>query len=199
MTSHGDGVNPLRPYYIRPSIGERAEPAAPGPNAFSSASARNATTSSAAVATTPSRYASKARDMFGDVDYKGFMDEDAPSMARSAKELLDDLVWKYTSVLMAQPFEVAKTILQARNQDENALASASEENVFARSFSSQGLGIYEVYSSTSMVTPDTASFFLPLHVLTRSTSTTPTRKATNLHSLHTMAPTRPQAQCEAAA
>lgn len=145
MTSHGDGVNPLRPYYIRPSIGERAEPAAPGPRAFASASARSATTSSSAVATTPSRYASRARDMFGDLDYKGYMDDDAPSMARSAKELLDDLVWRYTSVLMAQPFEVAKTILQARNQDENALLSASEEtNVFARSFSSQGLGIYEV-------------------------------------------------------
>ncbi|KAJ4148097.1 hypothetical protein LMH87_002584 [Akanthomyces muscarius] len=157
MTSHGDGVNPLRPYYIRPSIGERAEPAAPGPKAFSSASARNATTtSSAAVATTPSRYASKARDMFGDLDYNGYMDEDAPSMARSAKELLDDLVWKYTSVLMAQPFEVAKTILQARNQDENALLSASEENVFARSFSSQGLGIYEHDSDSE---GDESTFF----------------------------------------
>lgn len=144
MTSHGDGVNPLRPYYIRPSIGERIEPAAPGPKAFSSASARSATTSTAVVAA-PSRYASKARDMFGDLDYKGYMDDEAPSMARSVKELLDDLIWKYTSVLMAQPFEVAKTILQARNQDENALLAASvETDVFARSFSSQGLGIYDV-------------------------------------------------------
>ncbi|OAQ95776.1 hypothetical protein LLEC1_07732 [Akanthomyces lecanii] len=95
--------------------------------------------------------------MFGDLDYKGYMDEDAPSMARSAKELLDDLVWKYTSVLMAQPFEVAKTILQARNQDENALLSASEENVFARSFSSQGLGIYEQHDSDSE--GDESTFF----------------------------------------
>ncbi|ATY61546.1 mitochondrial fusion (Ugo1) [Cordyceps militaris] len=140
MTSHGDGVNPLRPYYIRPSIGERVEPAAPGPKAFSSSSARNATASSAVA--TSSRYASRARDMFADLDYNGYMDDDTPSMTRSVKELLDDLVWKYTSVLMAQPFEVAKTILQARNQDEKALLSESvETEVSAMSFSSQGLGI----------------------------------------------------------
>lgn len=149
MTSHGDGVNPLRPYYIRPSIGERAEPVAPGPKAFTTPSARSATvTASAAVASSSNRYASKARDMFGDLDYNSYIDDDGPSVARSVKELVDDLFWKYTSVLMAQPFEVAKTILQARNQDEQALLTASvETEVFARSFSSQGLGIYEVRRS----------------------------------------------------
>ncbi|KAM3457683.1 hypothetical protein MY5147_009477 [Beauveria neobassiana] len=151
MTSHGDGVNPLRPYYIRPSIGERPEPAAPGPKAFSSTSARNATVS------TSSRYASRARDMFGDLDYKGYMDDDAPSMARTAKELLDDLVWKYTSVLMAQPFEVAKTILQARNQDENALMSESvETEVSGMSFTNQGLGIQDHDSDSE---GDESTFF----------------------------------------
>ena len=34
------------------------------------------------------------------------------------KTLVDELLWKYTSVLMAQPFEVAKTILQVRLQDD---------------------------------------------------------------------------------
>lgn len=160
MTSYGDGVNPLRPYYIRPSIGERVESASgagaavPGPKGFSSAAARNATTSAAVGATSSSyRYANKARGIFVDMEYNGFMDDDEPSVARSVKDLLDDLVWKYTSVLLAQPFEVAKTILQARNQDENALLATSvETEVFGRSLSSQGLGIYEVGFLHEMMT-----------------------------------------------
>lgn len=146
MSSRGDGVNPLRPYYIPPSISERVEPVVPGPKDFSTAASRNATASTAIA--TSSRYANKARDMFGDLgdlDYKAYLDDDSPSMARTVKDLLDDLIWKYTSVLMAQPFEVAKTILQARNQDENALLTASEEvQGLAKSASSQGLGMYEV-------------------------------------------------------
>lgn len=79
-----------------------------------------------------------------DLDYKGYLNDDSPSMAQNVKELLNDLVWKYTSVVMGQPFEVAKTILQARNQDENASTSSVETEVFARQFSSQGLGIDDV-------------------------------------------------------
>lgn len=154
MSSHRDGVNPLRPYYIPPSISERVEPVVPGPKDFSAAS-RNATAS--AAISTSSRYANKARDMFGDLgdlDYKTYLDDDSPSMARTIKDLLDDLIWKYTSVLMAQPFEVAKTILQARNQDENALLTASEEVQglgFGKSASSQGLGMYEVRTARLLV------------------------------------------------
>jgi fusion and transport protein UGO1 len=32
------------------------------------------------------------------------------------KELLDQAMYKYMSVLLAQPFEVAKTVLQVRSQ-----------------------------------------------------------------------------------
>ncbi len=136
MSSNREGVNPLRPYYIRPSIGERVDKVSvPAANPF--AEPRNATTSAT------NNYTSKARDMF-DLDYKGYLTDDTPSMTQNVKELLDDLVWKYTSVLMAQPFEVAKTILQTRNQDENAIMSSVETEVFARQFSSQGLGIFDV-------------------------------------------------------
>lgn len=37
---------------------------------------------------------------------------------QTIKDLVDELVWKYTSVLIAQPFEVAKTIMQVRRQDD---------------------------------------------------------------------------------
>ena len=137
MSTNKEGVNPLRPYYIRPSIGERVDHV-PVPSANPFGEPRNATAS-----TSSASYSSRARDMF-DLDYKGYLNDDSPSMAQNVKELLNDLVWKYTSVVMGQPFEVAKTILQARNQDENASTSSVETEVFARQFSSQGLGIDDV-------------------------------------------------------
>lgn len=104
MSHHKEGVNPLRPYYIPPSIGEEPIPA-PGPQAFAHGNATG-------------KYASKARDIFSDIDYKDYLSEPSPSAIQTVKELLDELLWKYTSVLLAQPFEVAKTILQVRSQDD---------------------------------------------------------------------------------
>ena len=101
-----EGVNPLRPYYIPPTIGDEPLPA-PGPHAFSDGAATG-------------KYTSKARDIFSDIDYKDYISEDSSSVVQTVKDLVDELLWKYTSVLMAQPFEVAKTILQVRSQDEAA-------------------------------------------------------------------------------
>ncbi|KAI1128613.1 mitochondrial carrier domain-containing protein [Nemania abortiva] len=110
MTSTREGVNPLRPYYIPPRIGEQAE-SLPRANPFSNSTA-------AANTTTSAKYASKARDIFPDIDYKEHLDDISPSTIESIKQFIDELLWKYTSVLMAQPFEVAKTILQVRVQDD---------------------------------------------------------------------------------
>ncbi|KAL2255393.1 hypothetical protein VTK26DRAFT_3463 [Humicola hyalothermophila] len=119
MSHHNDGVNPLRPYYIPPTIGEPPDVVpTPGPRAFSQANPAG-------------RYASKARDIFPDIDYKDYIAEPSPSVVQTVKEVLDELLWKYTSVLMAQPFEVAKTIMQVRRQDDpgglQAAAEAAEE------------------------------------------------------------------------
>jgi hypothetical protein len=114
MSTNKEGVNPLRPYYIPPSIGETPEPAA-GASSYSHA---NATTA---------KYASKARDIFPDIDYKDYISEPSPSVIKTVKDLVDELLWKYTSVLMAQPFEVAKTILQVRAQDDGQLVVAEAE------------------------------------------------------------------------
>ncbi|TDZ30179.1 Mitochondrial fusion and transport protein ugo1 [Colletotrichum spinosum] len=116
MSTQGDGRNPLRPYYKPPVIGEVPDPtSASGPNPLS-AQARNATSQ---------RYASKARDIFSDIDYKDYISEPSPSVVQTVKDLLDELLWKYTSVLMAQPFEVAKTVLQVRSHDDLTLAPAT--------------------------------------------------------------------------
>ncbi|KAJ2896689.1 uncharacterized protein MKZ38_005289 [Zalerion maritima] len=124
MSSNREGVNPLRPYYIPPSIGEplAGGPAAtPRPNPFS-AGPSNST-----------QYANKARDIFSDIDYKDYISEPSPSVVKSIKDLIDELSWKYTSILMSQPFEVAKTILQVRAQDDlGAVPSAPSTPIAQR-------------------------------------------------------------------
>lgn len=116
-----EGVNPLRPYYIPPRIGEQAE-SLPRANPFSHHTSNTTTTATttaaAAAATATAKYSSKARDIFPDIDYKDHLDELSPSAVQSIKQFIDELLWKYTSVVMAQPFEVAKTILQVRVQDD---------------------------------------------------------------------------------
>ncbi|KAG8355005.1 hypothetical protein FVEN_g7140 [Fusarium venenatum] len=115
MSTHREGVNPLRPYYIPPSIGEPSETvtkSSPSPNPFPDG--RHVTAAG-------ERYASKARDILSDLEYNDYLGDTSPSMVQNAKSLIDELLWKYSSVLMAQPFEVAKTLLQVRNQDENAI------------------------------------------------------------------------------
>ncbi|KAI1805968.1 mitochondrial carrier [Daldinia bambusicola] len=109
MSTTREGVNPLRPYYIPPSIGEQTGKLPSQPNPFSQGNA---------TASTSSKYASRARDIFPDIDYKDHLEDISPSTIQSVKSLVDELLWKYTSVMMAQPFEVAKTILQVRSQDD---------------------------------------------------------------------------------
>ncbi|KAF3771143.1 hypothetical protein M406DRAFT_97072 [Cryphonectria parasitica EP155] len=106
--NHRQRVNPLRPYYVPPTIGESNFESSniPGPNAFS----RSANGSA--------KYASKARDMFSDLDYKDYISEPSPSVVGNIKEVINELMWKYTTVFLAQPFDAAKLILQVRTQDD---------------------------------------------------------------------------------
>lgn len=112
QSSNRQGVNPLRPYYVPPSIGEPSvEPTnIPGPNAFSRSAAANGPSSG--------KYASKARDIFSDIDYKDYLAEPSPSVVGNVKDVINEMMWKYTSVFLAQPFEAAKLILQVRSQDD---------------------------------------------------------------------------------
>ena len=59
--------------------------------------------------------------MLSDLDYGDYLGEVSPSVTEILKGLMDQGIWKYTSVLMAQPFEVAKTVLQV--QDASAVAT----------------------------------------------------------------------------
>ncbi|KAJ4418623.1 hypothetical protein N0V82_005414 [Gnomoniopsis sp. IMI 355080] len=119
--SHRQGVNPLRPYYVPPTIGEpTVEPTnIPGPTAFS----RSANGSSSA------KYTSKARDIFSDLDYKDYIAEPSPSVVGNIKDVVNEMMWKYTSVFLAQPFEAAKLILQVRSQDDLGALGAAPASV----------------------------------------------------------------------
>lgn len=138
MSTQRDGVNPLRPYYIPPTIGDPSDKLPKSnPKPFSSGGNQ----------TGNSHYASKARDMFSDLDYNDYISDNSPSVVQNVKDLLDELLWKYTSVLMAQPFEVAKTILQVRSQDENAgllETPAPEPEVLKKRTSTFGSSTYDV-------------------------------------------------------
>ena len=107
MSASREGPNPLRPYYIPPSIG-------PPPDVTGAASSASHTFSNR-NGTAPT-YASSARDIFSDIDYSDYVPEGSLSTVDMIKELLDQALYKYTSVLLAQPFEVAKTVLQVRSQ-----------------------------------------------------------------------------------
>ncbi|KAE8367398.1 hypothetical protein BDV27DRAFT_72767 [Aspergillus caelatus] len=96
MSSSREGLNPLRPYYSPPSMGLEASNATSSPPDASSAHV----------------FGSSARDLLPDLDYSDYL-ENSPSVSSWIRDALDRALWKYTSLLTAQPFDVAKTILQA--------------------------------------------------------------------------------------
>jgi fusion and transport protein UGO1 len=107
MASH-EGPNPLRPYYRPPSIGERISDSMP------SSSLGNSSTSSASKAAASPSFGSSARDMLSDLNYNDILGEGASTTGESLRSLADQALWKYSSIFMAQPFEVAKMVLQVK-------------------------------------------------------------------------------------
>lgn len=93
----------MRPYYKPPSIGLPQDL----PGAANSGSHGLPKNGSAAS------YASSARDFVSDIDYT---DYGSPSTVESIKKQLDEWVYRYMSILLAQPFDVAKTVLQVKSQ-----------------------------------------------------------------------------------
>ncbi|EQL00109.1 Mitochondrial carrier domain protein [Ophiocordyceps sinensis CO18] len=155
MPTQGGEVNPLRPYHKPPTMGDGN--AAPT--------------------------AGLARHVFADIDYKDYIGES--SMGQTMKELVDELMWKYASVLMAQPFEVAKTILQAKDQGDNA-ASAPPMKTHARwgqTSSSRGISAHDNQDSDSE--GDEMSYFTS----TAPETPTPSSRGRAARARHAASPT----------
>ncbi|TKA24586.1 hypothetical protein B0A50_06346 [Salinomyces thailandicus] len=101
MTTAKDrSPNPLRPYYVPPSVG-------PAP---SSTTAQSPHTARPHPAGARGASGSIAGDLFPefDLDFK----TSAGEAWSASRQLFDALLYKYLSVLLAQPFDVAKTVLQ---------------------------------------------------------------------------------------
>jgi fusion and transport protein UGO1 len=105
MSTYRDAPNPLRPYYRPPSIGIPQD--VPGTTSAGTHGLGPKNGSAAAYAS------SAARDMF---DYSDYLSESSPSSVEAVRKVLDDWMYKYFSILLSQPFDVAKTILQVRSQ-----------------------------------------------------------------------------------
>lgn len=114
-----EGPNPLRPYYIPPSFGS------PSDILHNKSSAPNISNKNAlSNLSSTASFGSSARNILADMDYSDYLSESSPSSGVSIKHILEHAIWKYTSVFLAQPFEVAKTILQVHlsNTETRGLA-----------------------------------------------------------------------------
>ncbi|KAI9698115.1 MAG: mitochondrial fusion and transport protein ugo1 [Bogoriella megaspora] len=107
MTTSSDAPNPLRPYYRPPSVGVAYD------TPQSNASAHTIPGSNRTVPVPRAKsFGTSARDILSDLDYGDYLPESSPSTSELVKRLANQAVWKYTSVFLAQPFEVAKIVLQ---------------------------------------------------------------------------------------
>ena len=117
-----EGPHPLRPYYRPPSIGNPPSPNLP-----------NATSSTGAS------LGAGAGNILSGFSYDDVVgDTSSWTGGIGIKALLDDAIWKYSSVFMAQPFEVAKVVLQVRlNEALDDKAAAQSTDSYSRASSSR--------------------------------------------------------------
>ncbi|KAG9229230.1 mitochondrial fusion protein-like protein [Amylocarpus encephaloides] len=106
--SNRDVPNPLRPYYRPPSINIPRD--IPGTTSAGTHGLGPKNGSAAAYAS------SAARDM---LEYGDYLTDSSPSSVEAVRKTLDDWMYKYFGLLLSQPFEVAKTILQVRSQGDS--------------------------------------------------------------------------------
>lgn len=117
MSTPREGPNPLRPYYVPPSVG----PSGPQNGTF----ATNAGSKHVSSTSTNS-FGSSARNILADMDYTDYIPESSPSSTAIVKALVEQAIWKYTSVFLAQPFDVAKTVLQVQAGGQAQRVQAKE-------------------------------------------------------------------------
>ena len=127
MSAPREGPNPLRPYYIPPSVGAPSGTLANGSTAPHIGSKY--------ASTSTNSFGSSARNILADMDYSEYFSGSAPSAKEVVKQLAEQATWKYTSLFLAQPFEVAKTVLQvhvARSASKSSAQGQAEERTRRR-------------------------------------------------------------------
>lgn len=79
------------------------------------------------------------------MDYSEYISESSPSPTAMMKGLVEQAIWKYTSVFLAQPFEVSKTILQVQVARQGQKQAARVEDDMRRRPGNYRRDSYEVY------------------------------------------------------
>jgi fusion and transport protein UGO1 len=156
MSGPQEGPNPLRPYYIPPSVGPRPF------SGSNSSEAPNLGSKPASSFSDPRpSLGSSARDLLSDLDYSDYLSDKTPSATAVVKGLVDRALWKYSSVLLAQPFEVAKTVLQV--QLDASPCGAVNEDMRRRPAKYRE----EAYEVCSISNPETMALTVPPDPLRR--------------------------------
>ena len=137
MSTPREGPNPLRPYYIPPSV---------GPSGPQNGTLPTNAGSKIVSSTSTNSFGSSARNILADMDYTDYIPESSPSSTAVVKGLLEQAIWKYTSVFLAQPFDVAKTVLQvqAGGQAQSAESKVAVSDDMRRRPGSYRRDSYEV-------------------------------------------------------
>ena len=83
------------------------------------------------------------------MDYSDYLSDSSPSATEVIKQLSEQALWKYTSVFLAQPFEVAKTILQVHIAAADSKSLVQRQNAEAMrkrpgAYRNDDGGIYDV-------------------------------------------------------
>ena len=109
MSIPSEGPNPLRPYYVPPST----ESTSLVLRELSSPISHTSKNVSSTLSTSKS-LGSSTRNILADIDYSEYLSDTSPSPGEVARSLLEHAFWKYTSIFLAQPFDLAKTVLQVQ-------------------------------------------------------------------------------------
>ena len=98
----------MRPYYVPPSVGSPSD-LHTYPSTASNIGSKNASITSAT-----NSFGSSARNILAEMNYKEYTSDTSLSNSEIGKQLVEQAIWKYTSIFLAQPLEVAKTVLQVQ-------------------------------------------------------------------------------------
>ncbi len=126
MSTPREGPNPLRPYYIPPSVGNSID--------FQQNASSAAKLGSKHASTSTDSFGSSTRNILADMDYTDYISDSGSSPTEAIKGLVEKALWKYTSVFLAQPFDVSKTILQVQlaRAGQRPVSSLGEEDEMRR-------------------------------------------------------------------
>ncbi|KAL9027589.1 MAG: hypothetical protein Q9196_003912 [Gyalolechia fulgens] len=110
------------------------------------------------------------------MDYSEYLADPSPSSTPTIKTIAEHAVWKYSSVFLAQPFEVAKTVLQVRapsSAQKGPTQAPTADHARRRRMQHRANDVHQDYEVSSDSDYDSPSYF----TATAPLEHTPTRQS----------------------